>query len=217
MGCIRKFTFFLLCIAILGTAVPVMAEEAVTASIPVSCKAEGSSETFEYILTPENSEEGQTVLTGSQSLKNGEDGAFVLEFNLPGTYSYKAEQTTGSRTDTSYSKQVYTVKAFVTENEDRILNCEIVAYMDGSAEKADRLLFTNKVTAPTATPSSPKPTDSVKKNQNTNNASAESRTAERVKTGDASKPALFAGLALTAFFTIITFTKKSRRQEEDNA
>ena len=102
-------------VIVLGIPTPVMAAEAITASLPVSCLAEGSSEKFTYILTPEEPIEGQEILIGEQSLSNGETGSFQLEFSAPGTYKYSARQNAGTRTDTAYSSIVYTVQAYVTE------------------------------------------------------------------------------------------------------
>lgn len=161
MGHLFKTILCIIAAAVLCPPVPAMAENAITASIPVSCSAEGSDEAFQYHLVYDPVP-GQEILNEDLSLTDGTEGAFIVIFSEPGTYSYKVEQEAGTRTDTEYSRQVYNVKAFVSWDEEGGMECDIIAYLNGSNDKEGTLRFHNDIRnegsiTPTGKPGGPSP------------------------------------------------------------
>ena len=74
-------------------ATPVYAAEPVDAIIPVSCSAEGSSDSFAVSI------EGDSGFKASPErleLRDGESKTFTIQINLPGDYKYKIYQEKGT-------------------------------------------------------------------------------------------------------------------------
>ena len=74
-------------------ATPVYAAEPVDAIVPVSCSAEGSTESFAVSI------EGDSGFKASPErleLRDGESKTFTIQINLPGDYKYKIYQEKGT-------------------------------------------------------------------------------------------------------------------------
>lgn len=116
-----------------------------TVLIPVTCTAEGTTEEFTYTITSEYSTGHDFVESDTIKLSNGKSGSFVINYDLPSTYSYTIEQTKGSDKDTTYDTTVYDVDVYVTEDEQGVLHASPIVYKDGKKEKVDSVAFTNTV------------------------------------------------------------------------
>lgn len=170
MGKFNKIALSLLalCGSSFGAITSVAAEEAspsatsVKATIPVTCEASGSSETFTYILISADKTGNETIKTSEIQLKDGEEGFFEIEYAaIPATYDYQIEQVKGSDANTTYDETIYDLKVYVVndseeESNQDVLYAEPVVFVNGSDKKCEKVAFKNTYTAP----ASPTPTPS---------------------------------------------------------
>lgn len=134
------------CIFSLLMATPVLAaevsEQTVQAYIPVTCVGENTTESFVYHLKADSTQY-QTFASDTLSLKDGEDGTFVVTYTSQGVYSYSVYQDVGSDENTVYDDISYQVFVYVSMDEKGKLIADTVAYANSSDEKAMSLDFKN--------------------------------------------------------------------------
>lgn len=175
---------------------PVYAADPIDAIVPVSCTAEGSTESFAVSI------EGDSGFKASPErleLKDGESKDFIISIDLPGDYKYKIYQEKGTEKNTEYDGNVYQAEVFVTEDEDGKLNADTVVFINGSSEKSPKCEFVNKVT---------KETES---NQNKDFAAPkEISMTKRVKTGVETNEFMYACIGLAGMIIAAFILRKSQ-------
>ena len=177
----------------------ILAAGTVDASIPVRCEAKGSQESFQYILMKDG------VQVTAITLKDGQEDTLLLTFDMPGTYVYRVKQVPGKDSNTEYCKKEYIVQVYVTESDEGVLSCEVIAYMEGSQEKTDKLFFQNIVTKESEEKENTKTTSQTKSNTSPQTVTS---TTEQVKTGDASQLIPYIGMLLFAVLVIYAASRK---------
>lgn len=190
-------------------ATPVYAAEPVDAIVPVSCSAEGSTESFAVSI------EGDSGFKASPErleLRDGESKTFTIQINLPGDYKYKIYQEKGIEKNMEYDNSVYQAEIFVTEDENEKLNAETVVFTKGSSEKSAKCEFVNKVT---------KNEDSGSQGGSGSNGGIGGGSATvkgdtsgtaRVKTGVETHELLYAGIGMVGMLTVAIVVKKKNRK-----
>lgn len=170
MGKFNKIALSLLalCGSSFGAITSVVAEEispsttSVKATIPVTCEAPGSSETFTYILISADKTGNENIKTSEIQLKDGEEGFFEIEYAaIPATYDYQIEQVKGSDANTTYDETIYDLKVYIVNDSEEgsnqdVLYAEPVVFVNGSDKKCEKVAFKNTYVAP----ASPTPTPS---------------------------------------------------------
>lgn len=190
-------------------ATPVYAAEPVDAIVPVSCSAEGSTESFAVSI------EGDSGFKASPErleLRDGESKTFTIQINLPGDYKYKIYQEKGIEKNMEYDNSVYQAEIFVTEDENEKLNAETVVFTKGSSEKSAKCEFVNKVT---------KNEDGGSQGGSGSNGGIGGGSATvkgdtsgtaRVKTGVETHELLYAGIGMVGMLTVAIVVKKKNRK-----
>lgn len=190
-------------------ATPVYAAEPVDAIVPVSCSAEGSTESFAVSI------EGDSGFKASPErleLRDGESKTFTIQINLPGDYKYKIYQEKGIEKNMEYDNSVYQAEIFVTEDENEKLNAETVVFTKGSSEKSAKCEFINKVT---------KNEDGGSQGGSGSNGGIGGGSATvkgdtsgtaRVKTGVETHELLYAGIGMVGMLTVAIVVKKKNRK-----
>ena len=190
-------------------ATPVYAAEPVDAIVPVSCSAEGSTESFAVSI------EGDSGFKASPErleLRDGESKTFTIQINLPGDYKYKIYQEKGTEKNMEYDNSVYQAEIFVTEDENEKLNAETVVFTKGSSEKSAKCEFVNKVT---------KNEDGGSQGGSGSNGGIGGGSATvkgdisgtaRVKTGVETHELLYAGIGMAGMLTAAIVVKKKNRK-----
>ena len=190
-------------------ATPVYAAEPVDAIVPVSCSAEGSTESFAVSI------EGDSGFKASPErleLRDGESKTFTIQINLPGDYKYKIYQEKGKEKNMEYDNSVYQAEIFVTEDENEKLNAETVVFTKGSSEKSAKCEFVNKVT---------KNEDGGSQGGSGSNGGIGGGSATvkgdtsgtaRVKTGVETHELLYAGIGMVGMLTVAIVVKKKNRK-----
>ena len=95
----RKYILPLIFASMCVMTTPVYAAEPVDAIVPVSCTAEGSTESFAVSIQGDS---GFKASPERLELKNGESKDFTISINLPGDYKYKIYQIRQSTTSIGY-------------------------------------------------------------------------------------------------------------------
>ena len=188
---------------------PDYAAEPVDAIVPVSCSAEGSTESFAVSI------EGDSGFKASPErleLRDGESKTFTIQINLPGDYKYKIYQEKGIEKNMEYDNSVYQAEIFVTEDENEKLNAETVVFTKGSSEKSAKCEFVNKVT---------KNEDGGSQGGSGSNGGIGGGSATvkgdtsgtaRVKTGVETHELLYAGIGMVGMLTVAIVVKKKNRK-----
>lgn len=196
-----------------GSILPVRTEAAdnvdpvVTVAVPVSCKGEDTTETFQYQLQGEASEFEQ-IETTELELKAGEKGEFSITYTYPGTYHYTVSQTKGTDKYTTYDDTIFNVDVYVTEDENGTLKADPVLYSQGDACKRVELIFKNVRKVPA-------------KNKTNNVAANKKKTSPKktekgAVTGDTSGIMVWlAVLIVTGGIIIYNMMKRKHRRRED--
>lgn len=190
-------------------ATPVYAAEPVDAIVPVSCSAEGSTESFAVSI------EGDSGFKASPErleLRDGESKTFTIQINLPGDYKYKIYQEKGIEKNMEYDNSVYQAEIFVTEDENEKLNAETVVFTKGSSEKSAKCEFVNNVI---------KNEDGGSQGGSGSNGGSSGSSATvkgdtsgtaRVKTGVETNELLYAGIGMAGMLTAAIVVKKKNRK-----
>lgn len=220
MGAVMKKNYFAWCMGLLSLVFlfPSRAYAADTgktaeARIQVSCDADGMEKGFEFVLSPESTE-NQNVKCGTLTLKDGGSGAFVVEYGCPGTYHYTARQTKGRSDGILYDDTVYAVDVYVTEDENGRMSAEPVAYVKGNTGKKEKLSFVNK--------KKERDTDAAEKNGgDTGNGKAGGVSGEgkggvirAAKTGDGTGTLLWIILQCAAVLILAALVKNRKERME---
>lgn len=189
-------------------ATPVYAAEPVDAIVPVSCSAEGSTESFAVSIEGDSGFKAPERL----ELRDGESKTFTIQINLPGDYKYKIYQEKGIEKNMEYDNSVYQAEIFVTEDENEKLNAETVVFTKGSSEKSAKCEFVNKVT---------KNEDGGSQGGSGSNGGIGGGSATvkgdtsgtaRVKTGVETHELLYAGIGMVGMLTVAIVVKKKNRK-----
>ena len=125
-----------------------VSEQTVQAYIPVTCVGENTTESFVYHLKADSTQY-QTFTSNTLSLKDGENGTFVVTYTGQGVYSYSVYQDVGSDENTVYDDIFYQVFVYVSMDENGKLIADTVAYANSSDKKAMSLDFKNVKTEKT--------------------------------------------------------------------
>ena len=134
-----------LLLLLLVMTIPAFALEAVTVEISFAVKNAPGTVVIEAVDDAPLPE--QTVF------ETATEGVLELSFSEPGNYEYKIYQKPGTGSGVTYDSTVYSVCVAVFTNEDGSLYCVVAANIEGSAQKADDVVFENTV-EPTS-PSTP--------------------------------------------------------------
>ena len=194
-------------------ATPVYAADPVDAIIPVSCTAEGSTESFTIVIQGNNRFK---VSPESFELKNGKSKNFTISVNLPGDYKYKIYQEKGTEKNTEYDNNVYQAEVFVTEDEDGKLNADTVVFTNGSNEKSPKCEFVNKGTKESGQNGSGGSDSGSSSNGGSATQKGSSSGTSRVKTGVETDELMYTGIGLigmiVAMMAMRKGTKKSNKK-----
>ncbi|MBP5378725.1 MAG: hypothetical protein J6Y64_04205 [Ruminococcus sp.] len=127
-------------------AMNVRAYETVTAEIPVDCSvtSESLTQTYRIKLEPETADSPvpETDIIG---VSGDGKGSFDIALTEPGTYKYRIYQLKGDNDDIKYDDDVYIVTLFVENAPDDTLAYTVVAGMNGSDTKSEKIRFENIV------------------------------------------------------------------------
>ena len=179
------------------TAMPVYAATPVDAIVPVSCTAEGSTESFAVSIQGDS---GFKASPERLELKDGESKDFTISINLPGDYKYKIYQEKGAEKNTEYDSNVYQAEVFVTEDENGKLNADTVVFTNGSNEKSPKCEFVNKVTK------------EAESNQSKDFATSKDiSTTKRVKTGVETNEFMYACIGLAGMIIAAVILRKNKK------
>lgn len=192
------------------TVVPVYASDYVDAIVPVSCTAEGSTESFTVSIKGDS---GFKASPETLNLKNGDTGNFKIAINLPGDYKYKIYQESGTKENTEYDKTVYQAEVFVTEDDNGKLNADTVVFTNGNNEKSANCGFVNKVKKETdkkdGSPGGGTGGDSSEGSYASQKST--SSGTERVKTGVETNEFMYVGIGLCGMI-VATWAVKKRKE-----
>lgn len=200
-------------------ATPVYAADPVDAIVPVSCTADGSTESFTVSIQGDS---GFKASPEKLELKDGESKNFTISINLPGDYKYKIYQEKGTEKNTEYDSNVYQAEVFVTEDENGRLNADTVVFTNGSNEKSPKCEFVNKVKNNAQIPSNPESNSSNRVvNGNSRDdgggvgatSKSTSSATGKVRTGVDTFEGLYAGIGLTGMIVAVLALKKRRKQK----
>ena len=141
LSLINTFVIF----AMLSLSVPAFASEPVTVKIPVHCDAKNISSQFAYTITATEDDAPMpdvSVIT----LKNGEDGEFVIKYDEPNTWHYeiKQEKVIPEKEGIIYDKTVYRAIVLIGVKTDEKLYSELSISKRKSNTKSSTCLFDNE-------------------------------------------------------------------------
>lgn len=204
-GWMPLLSFLLFCTLTMSVFAAGSGAESDTASvsIPVSCTGKNTTETFTFWLKAESTD-NQIIQNDSLSLKDGEEGKFVIRYTEPGTYHYTISQDKGTDAKTTYDDTVYAVDVYVMNDEQGVMTAEPVVYIKGSSGKKDKVSFVNqKKEAP---PEKEDPSsDSQKKPESNGPVSS-------IQTGDSNLSYLYAGLCAISGFLLLAMVMLKKRK-----
>lgn len=87
--------------------------------------------------------------------QNVTEGVFALSVASPGDYNYRIYQIAGDESDVTYDDTVYNVTVSVFVNDSGELYAVVTFCIDGDSHKPDEVKFTNTLSEPEPTPSTP--------------------------------------------------------------
>lgn len=180
------------------------AEKNCTISIPVETTVSGESApagtAFELVLEAADTDCPMPEKTEITIKDSGKASFGPITYTVPEDYQYRVYQKIGTAKNFTYDKTQYTVTVRVINAEDGGLSAEIWAIKDGTQNKVDKILFTNKYTAP-ETPKTP--TDPAK---------------PIVKTGDNAQFYVWGGILAAALvmMAVLFVIKRNRDRKIEN-
>ncbi len=188
---------------------PVYAANPVDAIIPVSCTAEGSTESFTVVIQGDSRFKASPE---SFELKNGKSKNFTISVNLPGDYKYKIYQEKGTEKNTEYDSSVYQAEVFVTEDENGKLNADTVVFTNGSNEKSPKCEFINKVTKESEQNGNGDSNSGSSSSGGSATQKGSSSGTSRVKTGVETSEFMYAGIGLIGMIVAIMAMRKGTKK-----
>ena len=134
----------------------------------------------------------------SITLSGDEQGSFNIPYELPGTYRYRIFQEAGSAPGVKYDKTVYIADVFVEQKEDKSFASYITLSKEGSASKAEAVIFTN--TKADSSLRGASKSDSTDRTENDTGGSGTRRTGTNdVRTGDSTPLLKWILMAILSF------------------
>lgn len=204
----KKSILPLIFVSIYLLATPAYAADPVDAIVPVSCTAEGSTESFTVSIQGDS---GFKASPEKLELKDGESKDFTISINLPGDYKYKIYQEKGTEKNTEYDSNVYQAEVFVTEDEDGKLNADTVVFTNGSNEKSPKCEFINKVAKDIEKKGNGNSSGGSSSGGSSATQKSSSSGTSRVKTGVETNELIYVGVGLFGMIVAAMAVKKRRK------
>lgn len=126
-------------------------ERSVSVNIPVNVSVSGSSipDGTEYKLVIETTENAPLPENSTIIVKDGGDASFgPIVYTQPDDYHYTIYQSSEAKDNFTYDDTVYNVTVQIVNNDEGGLSANVVAGIQGFAEKTAAIQFANTYTAP---------------------------------------------------------------------